>query len=201
MLRRGLPVFVMVSVFSIQAVCAQDFGIVLDFSGHSDLYRDSKPQRLDVGTELIVGDTIEISANGQVVFVSYKECEEVSVAGAGEVSIAGVEDIQTQQGQTWQIRQLPVCYQPESFSYSGPNITSGILLRGVSGNVQTEQEVARMRDSAANSSISNSELVSLMVYDIRNDNLDTARTYYKQLKQRNPDARLPAILLEQLGAE
>lgn len=189
------------SLFLAQTVCAQEFGIIMDYTDTLSLSRDGDSSPVEVGTELLVGDSLNLSVDGQVVFVAYETCEEVTLFGAGKVTITDDENISTEKGQKWQIRQLPVCYKPESFPYNGPNITGGILLRGINSSTNTEDEIARMRAAAERAEISNSELVSLIVYDLQNGNKEMAKNYHAQLMEKNPAAVLPAHLLEQLGPD
>ena len=102
------------SLLLVQTVCAQEFGIIMDYTDTPSLSRDGGSSPVEVGTELLVGDSLNLSADGQVVFVAYETCEEVTLFGAGKVTITDDENISTEKGQKWQIRQLPVCYKPES---------------------------------------------------------------------------------------
>ena len=188
-------------LFLVQAVCAQEFGIIMDYTERLDLSRDGDSSPVEVGTELLIGDSLNLSEDGQVVFVAYETCEEITLIGAGKVTITDDENISTEKGQKWQIRQLPVCYKPESFPYNGPNITGGILLRGINSSPNTGDEIARMRAAAERDEISNSELVSLIVYELQNDNKEMARNYHAQLMGKNPAAALPAHLLQQLDSD
>ena len=188
-------------LFLAPSVWAQEFGIIMDFTAAPSLERAGESSAVEVGTELLIGDVLNITSGGQLVFVAYKTCEEVTLFEAGEVTIADAENISTEKGQKWQIRQLPVCYKPESFPYNGPNITGGILLRGMNSSASTDDEIARMRAAAERAEISNSELVSLIVYDLQNDNKEMAKSYHELLMDKNPDAILPAHLLQQLAAD
>jgi len=191
---------VALGIFFAQVLWAKEFGIIMDVSGQPSLNRDGQIIHVEVGQELLVGDIINVPDQSQLVFVTYETCEELTFDESAEVLIVNEDKIVVQKGQLLRLKQLPVCYKPESFVYDGPNITGGILLRGAKpGPSDNLEEIARMRKAAIEDKTTNSELMSLIIFDLQNDDESQARSYYEQLMRKNPEASVPAPVLKKLG--
>lgn len=194
----------LVQTLLVKTVSAQEFGIIMDYTDIPSLSRNGASSPVEVGTELMVGDALNLSADGQVVFVEYKTCEETTLFGAGRATIISNKNIHTARGQKRQRRQLPVCYEPELFADSGLSRLGGMIMMTrpnagkKAGTWLTAIEIERMRRAAERARISNSELVSLIVYELQNNNRGMAKKYHAQFMAKNPNAALPAHLLKQL---
>lgn len=194
----------LIQTLLVKTVSAQEFGIIMDYTDIPSLSRNGASSPVEVGTELMVGDALNLSADGQVVFVEYKTCEETTLFGAGRATIISDRNIHTARGQKRQRRQLPVCYEPELFADSGLSRLGGMIMMTrpnagkKAGTWLTAIEIEQMRRAAERARISNSELVSLIVYELQNNNKGMAKNYHAQFMAKNPNAALPAHLLKQL---
>ena len=204
----------LIQTLLVKTASAQEFGIVMDYTDIPSLSRNGASSPVEVGTELMIGDALNLSADGQVVFVEYKTCEETTLFGAGRATIISDKNIHTAQGQKRQMRRLPVCYEPELFADSGLSRLGGMIMMtrpnaskkaptwptaiGKAPTWLTAIEIERMRRAAERARISNSELVSLIVYELQNNNRGMAKSYHAQFMAKNPSAVLPPQLLKQL---
>ena len=204
----------LIQTLLVKTASAQEFGIVMDYKDIPSLSRNGASSPVDVGTELMIGDALNLSADGQVVFVEYKTCEETTLFGAGRATIISDKNIHTARGQKRQLRQLPVCYEPELFADSGLSRLGGMIMMTRPNASKkaptwptaiekaptwlTAIEIERMRRAAERARISNSELVSLVVYELQNNNRGMAKSYHTQFMAKNPNAVLPPQLLKQL---
>ena len=204
----------LIQTLLVKTASAQEFGIVMDYTDIPSLSRNGASSPVEVGTELMIGDALNLSADGQVVFVEYKTCEETTLFGAGRATIISDKNIHTARGQKRQLRQLPVCYEPELFADSGLSRLGGmIMMTRPNASKKTPTwptaiekaptwltaiEIERMRRAAERARISNSELVSLIVYELQNNNRGMAKNYHAQFMAKNPNAVLPPQLLKQL---
>lgn len=177
---------------------ANEFGIIMDVTGQPSLQRQGPAVSVEFGQELLVGDTLDIPEKSQLVLVAYKTCEEVTLVESGRVVIINEESLDISKALSWQIRQLPVCYKPELFPYNGPNITGGTLLRGSINPPISSSEIDSMREAAAEGTISNSYLMTLLIFDLQNDNTTQARHSYEQLIRNNPEGSVPDPIRKKL---
>lgn len=214
----------LIQTLLVNTASAQEFGIIMDYTDIPSLSRNGASSPVEVGTELMIGDALNLSADGQVVFVEYKTCEETTLFGAGRATIISDKNIHTARGQKRQLRQLPVCYEPELFADSGLSRLGGMIMMTRPNASKkaptwptaigkapawptaiekaptwlTAIEIERMRRAAERARISNSELVSLIVYELQNNNRGMAKSYHAQFMAKNPNAVLPPQLLKQL---
>lgn len=179
-----------------QTLYAEDFGIIMEASGESTINRAGKNIGADFGQDLKVGDIINAGEGSMMIIVAYESCEEWKVTGPEQVLIETPSNIISLSGQLSPARRLPVCYKPEAFAYSGPNVMGGTLLRSGEGE---GPDVAKIDQIRQNADLSNSELMSLLMFDLQNGDKDKALEYYNMLISKNPGATVPEPILKELG--
>lgn len=185
-----------VCVLFVQTLYAEEFGIIMEVAGESTVNREGKNINADFGQDLRVGDILNAGEGSMMIIVAYESCEEWKVTGPEQALIETKSNIISLSGQLSPARRLPVCYKPEAFAYSGPNVMGGTLLRSGEGE---GPDVAKIDQIRQNADLSNSELMSLLMFDLQNGDKEKALEYYEMLMSKNPGATVPDPILKELG--
>ena len=201
---KPMQMFVLLTLFqtTIAASCvAGTFGLLLDATEGVVIERSSMQVEAEFGTEVMIGDVLLVPDGSSALVVTYEDCEELNFVASGAVEIESDSSITTEKPDSWSIRKLPVCYQPESFGGQSQHLIAGTLMRGESGDSQTRQTMEALRQLAAVDGANNAELVSLIIYDLQNGNQQQARGLYEQLKEKNGAAELPPAVVNALNKQ
>ncbi len=164
---------------------ADDFGIITDLSGKTELKRGNKNLPVSIGLNLSVGDSLLTARNSRITLVSYDQCLEWTINGPGnlELKYGGI----VYNGKKFRHeRRLPVCYSMTAVNNTSGKQMGGIVLRGAG----PKDPVAELRDEFADGTATNSTVLTLLMHDLNNGNAEKARPYYEYLKKRLPDAEI-----------
>ncbi len=185
-LRLLIVLFIALILFCSQgfADTNDDFGILMDAKGGVKLLRGEKHISVEVGLNLIRGDIIEIEKEGLVVIVSYEECQEWQLMGPDTINIAA-SGVASTSNKVSPRRQLPVCYSLDEFDNNESDVIGGITLRGI-----PKDPLASLRKEFKYGKASNSTLITIIMHDLKNGNIEKARPYFETLSQRLPGSKI-----------
>lgn len=182
--------------FLCQTLQAEEFGIIMEVAGKPNINREGETIAADFGQELQVGDILNAEEGSMMIVVAYESCEEWKLTGPEQVLVETNSNLISLSGPLSPARRLPVCYKPEAFAYGGPNVMGGTLLRSTEGEAVDVDKVNQIRQNAE---LTNSELMSLLMFDLQNGDKEKAVEYYEMLMSRNPSAQIPQPILKELG--
>lgn len=185
-----------VLLFFCQTLYAEEFGIITEVAGKPNINREGKIIPADFGQDLRVGDILNAEEGSIMIIVAYESCEEWKLTGPEQVLVETRNNIISLSGHLSPTRRLPVCYKPEAFAYSGPNVMGGTLLRSGEEEAADADKINQIRQ---NTELTNSELMSLLMFDLQNGDKEKARHYYEILMNKNPGAHIPQPILKELG--
>jgi hypothetical protein len=193
---------VIVSMLPAVGMAGDGFGIVLEVRGAPTIQRGGSTITARFGDELVPGDSLVTGGDDQLILVAYATCDEWTLPAMSEARIIDTGTISSGKGGLTRSARLPVCYTPESFPVGGPNVIGGTLMFSPppkpAGN--RDDGMGKLQHAAETGQASNSELMSLIVFSLRQGRTQQARTYFSQLLARNPGAMLPAPLSQRLEA-
>jgi len=175
---------VVLSLLISQAHANIDFGIITDFKGNVSVKRDNKAVPADVGANLRLKDTLIVSEGAGALAVSYEDCYEWIIIGPAQVKINSDESFIKQSVECdWlkKVRKLPVCYRPEEFEEGASAVIGGATFRK-----QDVDSAAPLRLEFKMGKASNAALITLIMHDFINGEIENARDYYNALKKRTP---------------
>ena len=175
-------VVVFLFCMSAQTVIADDFGIVMDVNGKINVQRGEQKLPVEIGLNIIYGDTIKLDKTNNIVIVAYDDCMEWDLTGPHSIIIKS-DGIALKTGEASPKRQLPVCYSLEEFEGEKEDVMGGFVLRG-----SPKDPLASLREEFKHGKASNSTLITLIVHDLRNWKIEQARPYYEELHRRMPDS-------------
>ena len=167
------------------AAAADDFGIITDLTGKTEIRRGTKSLPASVGGNLAVGDSLIGGKNTKVTIVSYDQCFEWTIKGPGTTELK-YGNVLSNGKKLRHDRRLPVCYSVSAVSTKAGNQMGGIVLRGAG----PQDPVVDLREEFINGTASNSTILTLMMHDLNSGNIEKSRPYYNELKNRIPDAEI-----------
>lgn len=162
---------------------AAEFGVVMDVAGKASVQRLGKMFPADFGMNLQEGDELIAGKGGSITFVTYSDCREWRIEGAGQTRLTASGASVVKGSAPKSGRQLPVCYSPEEKQGNNSGVIGGFVLRGV-----PQDPVKELRDEFKASKASNTALMTLIMNDLRNGRKDLAREYYGELRRRAPES-------------
>ncbi len=178
----GLLFSLSIFLFPLNGFCAEEYGTITDVSSQVFLQRGDDNVLADLGTTIKIGDRIDLKGGEYIVIVSYLDCSERSIAGPRQFTITESGELSSMNNPIKPDRRLPVCYKTEKFMNGESNVTGGIVLRG------KESKIDKMRKENESSQTSNSTLITLIIYDLIEEQPEKARENYDILKVRYPDS-------------
>ncbi len=167
-----------------EAIAYDDFGIVMDVKGQVSVERNDKSAPAEVGNNLHIKDTLIVNKGASMTAVSYDDCCEWVVRGPARVKIDSDETFEIQSAKCdWlkKVRELPVCYSHEEFNKGELSVIGGVILRK-----SDVDPAALLRKEFKMGKASNAALITLIMHDLLNGQIEKARPYYNALKKRNP---------------
>lgn len=160
---------------------AEDYGVVMDISGSVELISNGKKSPVDLGTNLSIGDEISLNKDSSLVVVSYEDCLEWKINGPNKIKVSAA--IHKDKKKVTILRQLPVCYSPSEMNTSDSQSIGGFVLRGM-----PVDPLEQLRNEFKSGKASNSTLMTLIMHDVNNKEINKAKPYYSELKQRMPNS-------------
>ncbi len=191
-LRPLIVLFIALNLLCSQGIAKSndDSGIVMDVNGEVKLLRGGKQISVEVGLNLVQGDIIEIKKEGLVVIVSYVECKEWQLKGPDTINIVA-EGVVSTLNKVSPRRQLPVCYSLDEFDTNESDGIGGITLRGI-----PKDPLAFLREEFKHGKASNSTLITIIMHDLKNGNIEKARPCLETLRERLPGSKIVKALSE-----
>lgn len=173
----------------------QEYGMVMDVVGDAELQRPDKPPVKPLaGDTLMDGDRLKLNKDSELFIVSFDDCVEYHLTGNIEITIAWILEKQGN-GSVTEIRQLPACYRPEDINPAD----SGSVLGGVILRSHTDDSMDPLRQEAGQGQLSNSALITLLIYELNYGKTDTTMDYFNLLKQREPESSLVKIIEKRMS--
>jgi hypothetical protein len=183
------------------AFAGGDFGIVMDVNGKAE----ANKKALDLGRNVMVGDTISVSAKGHIVIVEYKGCFEWKITGPAEVKVSDTspEIAKGSAGKVEKGRKMPACYKPNDVKTASTHEQGALVLMTkeesnempsgptpdaeLSATSESEPEgITQMRKDFKAGKTDVPSLISLIMHDLKKNDKDSARVYYAELKKKAP---------------
>jgi hypothetical protein len=135
----------------------------------------------DLGVNLLRDDRICLEKDSKLVIVSYEDCTEWAAAGEDTLTFKAGNAPVSEKQKILASRKLPVCYKPEAFQGEIPQKIGGIPLMGVEADPADS-----LRDELKGGNASNSTLMTLMMHDLKEGDIESAKTCFDILKTRLP---------------
>jgi hypothetical protein len=169
--------------FSSEAGNSQ-FGMITDISGKAAIQRQSNNVKISFGSGVLQDDKIVLDKDAKIVMVAYENCSEWNISGPGDITINKVPT-----GSNLSVvssRKLPICYVPGDFHGTDSKTMGGLQLRG--GTF-----ITNLRNEFKKGNSSNSDLLTIILYDLKKGNKEKAKPYFEKLKKRVPQDQLCTI--------
>ncbi len=175
-----------------------DYGMVLDLEGELVIVRQGEEIAGDLGDTLFVDDQLIVAAKARVTVVTYLDCQEFHLSGPAEVRITweGFQTASQSQSNLISGRNLPVCYSQEDLRFSDSQMVGGLVLRGAAND-----PVAALRQEFAHGEASISTLMTLIMHDLANGELERASHYLEALHSRVPGTPFVARMERQIAEQ
>ena len=164
---------------------ADDFGIVTDLSGNTEIKRAIKSLPATVGFNLTIGDSLVLGKNAKITIVSYDQCLEWNIKGPGTTELKYGSTLFNGK-KLRHDRRLPVCYSMSAATTNVSDHMGGIVLRGGG----PKDPVADLREEFSAGSAVNSTIFTLLMHELNSGNIEKSRPYYEEMKKRMPDAEI-----------
>lgn len=175
---------IVISLITGSPAWAGYFGMITDITGKIEHISKTNDHSSDLlGSNFDVNDEFKLSKNSSITIVAHKNCEELLIQGAGHIKINAhaIEIISGAKNMISFIRELPVCYTPDSINRT--KTIGGLILRGNSDPVW---ELRKEFNDDGNAS--NATLVTLIAYDLDANEIERARPYFARLKSKMPNS-------------
>jgi len=167
--------------------------MVADIEGRITLQHGDSSSELQFGDTLVEGDVLTIPDQARVVVVYFDRCSEWVLNKPDAVEILAPGPRSRKSGSLKPARKLPICDRPEEFKHLGSQVIGGVVMRGLPPQdigVADDPAVASLRREAERDGASTTAILSLMLHDLKKQNLESAERYYVRLKRRHPEAGL-----------
>jgi hypothetical protein len=168
----------------------EDYGMITDITGEVKILANDKKVPDDLlFYNLSVGDELVIAKDSNLTVISYKDCWEWLIEGPAEIKISMVriDVVKGAEDTIKALRKLPICFNPNEIEGLESEHGGGLYFRGSTRNTAIDPTES-LRKEFATGEASNSTLITLIISDIRDNNIEEGRKYFEELKKRRPNS-------------
>lgn len=181
-----LSLFLVFSSFFVPwtaASAAPAAGIITNLSGVAWIDRNGDRLKAAAGQSLLPDDALILEANSHVRLLAYSGCDEWAASGPDTIRLdsAGVPVSEKRRDLTL-TGTLDICFDPASFTTVSYGRLGGVTVRS--------DMVSKQRIKADDGHASAAELLTIVLFDLKNDQPDKARPYFDMLRQQLPKGPL-----------
>lgn len=184
-----LLVFLIGGPCAVDALAESPAGIITNLSGTAWMERGDRRTSAMIGQVLLTGDALVLDTDSRANLLTFSNCDEWALSGPDHIRVdaTGIPTSENRRSPTL-AGTLDICFDPGSFKTVSHGRLGGVTVRSDS--------VSKERMKADDGKASAAELLTIVLFDLKNDQPEKARVYYDMLKKKMASGPLVNLLAD-----